>query len=262
MEKFENNRRSFLKKMLTLSVFTASCPHILLGKLEPKLDNNDGNIADLVLYEIDTEIYKDLKELYKTIRIDVPKKEGGAPIRVMITKLDVNKDGAYLAVFKETCPHEGQKVMNISPLEKTFTCSGHGTVFNARGGYVWGPAAQDLMTYQFDWNGTNRFINILFPFYSPKLMNVQNTGLFYLKNNYPNPFIDNTTIEYGIENDSLVELEIADSLGRTVKSIKNGFMSAGHYTNELITSDMPKGLYLCTFKINGTEETSIKMIKQ
>ncbi len=259
MIKKDNNRRDFLKKMFTLSIFTASCPHLLMGKLEPKILDDGGSISGI--YELDTEIYKDLKELYKTIRIDVPKKDGGAPIRVMLTRIDRSVDGSYLAVFNEKCPHDGQKVFDIDIVQKLFVCSGHKTIFSSRGGYLDGPATQDLEVFQFDWNGTERFIKILFPFYL-LVQGVGDSTLFYLKNNYPNPFNEKTTLEYGLENDSFVELEIKDTLGRSVKTVKSGYLNAGHYTNEIITNDMPKGLLICTLKINGQEKTSIKMIKQ
>jgi hypothetical protein len=151
--------------------------------------------------------------------------------------------------------------MDFDKVQKIFVCSGHGTIFNARGGYIDGPAAQDLDVYQFDWNGSDRFINILFPFFA-QMQGVKDPTLYYLKNNYPNPFNDKTTIEFGLENDSFIELVINDSLGRSIKTIRNGYVSAGHYTTEIITNDMEPGLYICTFNINGQEQTSIKMIKQ
>ncbi len=56
------------------------------------------------------------------------------------------------------------------------------------------------------------------------------TGNFYLSRNYPNPFNPSTTIRYEIANDGQISLIVYDVMGRKVKTLTNGYASAGQYS--------------------------------
>lgn len=55
-------------------------------------------------------------------------------------------------------------------------------------------------------------------------------GNFYLSRNYPNPFNPSTTIRYEIANDGQISLIVYDVMGRKVKTLTNGYASAGQYS--------------------------------
>ncbi len=56
------------------------------------------------------------------------------------------------------------------------------------------------------------------------------TPLSYeLRQNYPNPFNPNTTIEYALNKNSQVNLEVYNMLGQKVRSLVNGQVSVGDY---------------------------------
>ena len=48
--------------------------------------------------------------------------------------------------------------------------------------------------------------------------------------NYPNPFDSHTTIEFALPEPKSVRLVVYDALGRQVRTLRNGFMDAGHHS--------------------------------
>lgn len=69
-------------------------------------------------------------------------------------------------------------------------------------------------------------------------------GSFQLSYNYPNPFSNNTTIEYRIPNGIHVRLEVFDSLGRRVSTLVNGMKEAGTHRIQFDGSQLSSGLYI------------------
>lgn len=55
-------------------------------------------------------------------------------------------------------------------------------------------------------------------------------GNFYLARNYPNPFNPSTSIRYEIASDGQISLIIYDVMGRKVKTLADGFTSAGQHS--------------------------------
>jgi len=53
---------------------------------------------------------------------------------------------------------------------------------------------------------------------------------FHLTGNYPNPFNSNTSISFSLIEPGNVRLEVFDILGRRVKELAGGLLSAGHYS--------------------------------
>ena len=66
---------------------------------------------------------------------------------------------------------------------------------------------------------------------------------FYLGQNYPNPFYQNTRIDYSIPVKSKVELILFDLQGRQIKILVNEMKEAGAYYYDLNSSFLSKGLY-------------------
>lgn len=82
---------------------------------------------------------------------------------------------------------------------------------------------------------------------------------FELKQNYPNPFNPVTTIDYIITADSDVEISVYDINGRKVKTLIDGYQSAGEYSVNFSASEIPSGVYLYKLRSGRHVETR-KMI--
>jgi PKD repeat protein len=74
--------------------------------------------------------------------------------------------------------------------------------------------------------------------------------------NYPNPFSENTTIEYSISKDANVSVMITDLLGNTVAELENGSKAAGSYSINWNAEGTAEGMYLLQLKVNNTVSTS------
>ncbi len=88
--------------------------------------------------------------------------------------------------------------------------------------------------------------------------------MFTLKQNFPNPFNPVTKIQYEVPVGSWVSVEIYNSLGQKIKTVYEGFESAGTYTigwdgSDLNGSLMPSGVYFYTLTAGRHSETK-KMV--
>lgn len=67
---------------------------------------------------------------------------------------------------------------------------------------------------------------------------------------YPNPFKDNTTIEYSIPENGLTSLEVFDLMGRSCTPLINQFLNAGSYKVSFMDNGMAPGVYLLRISCN------------
>ena len=67
---------------------------------------------------------------------------------------------------------------------------------------------------------------------------------FALFQNYPNPFNPSTQIEFSLPEASLVRLEVFNTLGQRVQTLKNEKMPAGNYSVTFEAFDLTTGIYL------------------
>ncbi|MEO7356852.1 MAG: FG-GAP-like repeat-containing protein [Ignavibacteria bacterium] len=81
---------------------------------------------------------------------------------------------------------------------------------------------------------------------------------YYLSQNYPNPFNPTTKIDFDIPNDGKVSLKVFDINGREIKTIINEFKTAGYYTVEINSFDLPTGIYFC--RLSAEQFVSSKKI--
>jgi hypothetical protein len=66
---------------------------------------------------------------------------------------------------------------------------------------------------------------------------------YALSDNYPNPFNPTTVISYQLANDGLVTLKVYDILGKEVKTLVNGYKTAGNYSVSFDASKLSSGVY-------------------
>ncbi|MEP7128209.1 MAG: alpha-amylase family glycosyl hydrolase, partial [Chitinophagales bacterium] len=79
-----------------------------------------------------------------------------------------------------------------------------------------------------------------------------------LYQNVPNPFDQNTTIEFYVPQAGKALLEIYDLYGRLVKTVSNKSLAAGFYTVTIPGADFSNGIYICKLTQNGMVKT-VKM---
>ena len=77
-----------------------------------------------------------------------------------------------------------------------------------------------------------------------------------LGQNYPNPFTRSTTILYDIPGDDFVLLRVFDVRGRVVSELVKEQKTAGRYTVDFNSGDLPSGVYLIRLETGGRKSTS------
>jgi hypothetical protein len=82
---------------------------------------------------------------------------------------------------------------------------------------------------------------------------------FSLLPNYPNPFNPSTTVPFVLPRDSHVDLGVYDVLGREVRTLVNGNMTAGTHLIRFNASDLTSGIYFCRLHA-GTVDLTSKML--
>lgn len=74
---------------------------------------------------------------------------------------------------------------------------------------------------------------------------------FSLRNNYPNPFNPETTIEFNLAESGKVLLEVYDINGRKVSTLINNTLSAGMYKTKFNAENLVSGVYFIRYNFNG-----------
>jgi hypothetical protein len=80
---------------------------------------------------------------------------------------------------------------------------------------------------------------------------------YSLSQNYPNPFNPSTVIEYSLETNENVKLEIYNVLGQLISSLVDAKQQAGSYKVEFDASELTSGIYfysLTADKVNITKK--------
>ena len=78
---------------------------------------------------------------------------------------------------------------------------------------------------------------------------------------YPNPFHENLTISFELENAALVYIEIYNVVGESVDVVSNTNMKAGKHTLNRSIPSLPEGIYFCRMQVGGEVFTQ-KIVKQ
>ncbi len=78
---------------------------------------------------------------------------------------------------------------------------------------------------------------------------------FLLYQNYPNPFNLSTTIEYDLQIQTHVVLEIYNILGQRIRTVVNETEQAGHYSVALSAATLPSGVLPCRLMTSEFTQT-------
>lgn len=79
--------------------------------------------------------------------------------------------------------------------------------------------------------------------------------IFYLGQNFPNPFNPSTKIKFETPISSNVKLKVFDITGRQVASLVNGALGAGSYEYTFDAAKLPSGIYFYSLIIGEFSET-------
>ena len=90
-------------------------------------------------------------------------------------------------------------------------------------------------------------------------INLPGTENIEISVNYPNPFINLTTIDYSVKEREFVELVIYDISGRKIASYINRKLDPGTYSVTINTSDLEEGIYF--YRMAGSSSETRQMIK-
>ena len=82
---------------------------------------------------------------------------------------------------------------------------------------------------------------------------------YNLSQNYPNPFNPATSFTYSLKQSGEVKISIYDVSGKEVKSLVDGFRSAGNYVVNFNAGDMASGIYYYRITTNDFIQTN-KMV--
>lgn len=72
---------------------------------------------------------------------------------------------------------------------------------------------------------------------------------------YPNPFSETTTIQYVVEKDGFVTIEVMDIMGKKIKTLVSEKKQAGQHQVDLNGTALRDGTYLYRIKANGKSST-------
>lgn len=89
--------------------------------------------------------------------------------------------------------------------------------------------------------------------YSIPSINTSVLENYKLDQNYPNPFNPETTIRYFIPKESVVLIEVYNTLGAKVKELVNETKGAGNYELKFKGADLSSGIYFYSIKSKATD---------
>jgi uncharacterized repeat protein (TIGR01451 family) len=174
-----------------------------------------------------------------------------------IGKVEVMLAKAGITAWNE----QYRKVITLNPVEREYFIDFRDLV--TREGER-GFTAEDVITVIFNpiGNGTmaSTFeVNISNLHFTSSLFTANSNGIFYPT--YPNPFRDQTTMEFAITNDNQVRIEVLNMYGQVVDVLKDEYMTQGFYKVTWTPRNQMSGMYLLRITV-GNETFVGKTIYQ
>jgi Rieske Fe-S protein len=256
MDFLDNKRRNFLKLVFAGFVTAVTEPTKLLGVLIPKevygkQDKLQG------IYGISLDDYPQLVPVWGSIRIKIENTLMFYPKVVIVHVPKENYDVDFIAV-SERCPHEGYPIKDLDPDLHLFECSGHGTLFDVTGKYVWGPASRDLERIPLEYDG-DKTIYLDIPLYPLNKLD-EDKNFAFLFQNKPNPCSNETVVEFGTEKSANVRLILFDSKGKLVEEVFSGIVNQTTNSLSLDVTKLQSGTYFLRMYVDGIHFSTKKLI--
>jgi len=80
-------------------------------------------------------------------------------------------------------------------------------------------------------------------------------------NVFPNPCIENTTLSYQLETNSMVSVSLVSADGKHIQLVRDEFRNSGKNTLRINTSQLVKGIYLCRLETNSGANKNMQTVK-
>ncbi len=231
------SRREFLRNALALSVIAASCgPSTVLAKVLPD-DVIEKGASLTGIYTLRFSEFTALRSVNGSIRLDIPNAPRSLG-RIVVSRIAQNEFSA----LSEMCTHSG---CVIEPFQNgRFNCFCHGSVFNARGAVVNGPANRPLPSFATTYRAGDDFVQIDIPGLVTSSVLGDSQVSFSLGQNYPNPASGQTTIEYNVEKQSMVTISLLSILGKEISELVKKEHEPGVHRITTDVSSLSRGVYL------------------
>lgn len=77
----------------------------------------------------------------------------------------------------------------------------------------------------------------------------------------PNPFMDNTTIQYRVKTPAQITIDVFDAQGKQIKTLMNKRMAEGNYVETFNGRSLNQGIYFVKLSKNGVVQQTLKVVK-
>ncbi len=77
----------------------------------------------------------------------------------------------------------------------------------------------------------------------------------------PNPFVDNTTIQYQLKTPAQINITVYDAQGKEIKVLVNKRLDAGSYTEQFNAKGLGAGIYFIKVSKDGAVKQTLKIVK-
>ncbi len=188
----------------------------------------------------------------------------GLPVEM--SSLEVIRDGRDVSIRWATYSETGNAGFDVEhrrPADDDFVSTG----FVAGAGY-----STDVNRYEYRVNtlvaGTHSFrlrqvdYDGTFAYSEMIEVDIEIAERFELGRAYPNPFNPTTSIRFALKEAGTVEMAVYDVTGKLVRTLAEGFQSAGTYDVRFEAGDLPSGLYVYRLVTEaGTASAPVVLLK-
>jgi nitrite reductase/ring-hydroxylating ferredoxin subunit len=244
-----SSRRSFMKAAVSASVFAATAPHQLLGKIMPNFTGDGDSI--LGVFTISLTEYPILNQVFGSVKITFTG-AGMATKNAIVTRTSTSTFAACSDIYT----HSGCSVGVYDVASGRLNCPCHGSAYKPDGTVVQGPAPSSLTPYKTTFTGGNT-LQIEVAGLVNGIEDATDTAS-YLREISPNPVVGNAIVKFGLSSADIVVLAIYNSIGNKIMQLANQRFERGDYHIALPTDELSAGMYVCSistangFKVSHT----------